>query len=333
MIRDIANTLNDLAQQYEIGQLQDIRKRIKSFNRRPGSSIFGNNTISDEGEWAFHFGGRKELQFNIGFEEERFRYGVALSLKSSQSLPDITLLYPKARRLNEFIRQNPDFFSEYSMWYWLNQRRSEISTVREVTDDLLRPNTFIFIGKLQNAKHINYKAILGSFDELLKPYVYVEKTAAAGIIEDEIDTNDQFRFDPKKTRLAQRRSYTLEQKSVDLSVRHSLIQQKMSKRLEKKYGSKNVSVEQFFCGKKIDIVLRVGDSYHFFEIKTSGSAKACIRDALGQLMEYAYWPGRVNADKIVVVGEEKIDEKTKNYLSFVRNKYSLPIEYHRIKIG
>lgn len=332
MIRDIAYKVNDLAQSHRIGKLQDIRKKIKAFDRRPGSSIFGDSTISSKEEWAFHFGGRKELQFNIGIEEECLRYGVALSLESSRTLPDITLLYPKARRLNQFIRQHPDFFSEYSMWQWTKEGRSKNGPVTQVADNLLRPNTFIFIGKLQDVEHIDYEAILTTFDELLKPYVYVEKTAETEIIEDEIDSTDQFQFESKRTNLAQERTYTLEQKSVNLSVRHSLIQQKMAKILEVQHGPENVSVEQEISGKKIDVVLRVGDSYHFFEIKTSGSAKACIRDAIGQLMEYAYWPGRVNAEKLVVVGEDEIDEKTKDYLTFVRKQFSLPIEYERVEI-
>ena len=59
MIRDIATKIDDLAQSHRIGQLQSIRKRIKGLDRRPGSSIFADSTISDDGEWAFHFGGRK----------------------------------------------------------------------------------------------------------------------------------------------------------------------------------------------------------------------------------------------------------------------------------
>ena len=332
MIRDIANKIDDLAQSHRIGQLQSIRKRIKGLDRRPGSSIFADSTISDDGEWAFHFGGRKELQYNIGIEEEGLRYGVALSLEPSQTLPDIRLLYPKARLLNQFIRQYPDFFSEYSMWHWAKEGRSEIGPVTQVTEDLLRPNTFIFLGKLQEMGHIDYDAILTTFDELLRPYVYVEKGAGAGIIEDEIGSTDEFQFEPNRVSLPQERTYTLEQKSVNLTIRHSLIQREMVRRLEILHGPENVSTEQEISGKKIDIVLRDGDSYHFFEIKTSGSAKACVRDAIGQLMEYAYWPGRKNAEKLVVVGEEEIDKKTKDYLTFVRGQFSLPIEYESVEI-
>ena len=332
MIQDIAYKINDLSRSHRIRQLQSIRKRIKGFDRRPGSSIFADSTISEDGEWAFHFGGRKELQFNIGIEKEGLRYGVALSLEPSQTLPNISLLYPKARRLNQFIRQYPDFFSEYSMWHWSNEGRSEIGPVTQITDDLLRPKTFIFLGKLQEMEHIDYEVILTTFDELLKPYVYVEKNAGVGIIEDEIDTTEEFQFEPNRVRVAQEQIYTLEQKSVNLSIRHSLIQSEMVRKLEARHGFENVSVEQEINGKKIDIVLRDGCSYQFFEIKTSGSAKACIRDAIGQLMEYAYWPGRINAKKLIVVGEEEIDQKTNDYMTFIRGQFSLPVEYERVEI-
>jgi len=95
MIRKTALKINDLSTSYRIGKLQDIRKEIKGFDRKPGSQIFSNATISEW--WAFHHGGRKELQFNIGFEEEGFRYGLALSLEASQTVPDITILFPKAK--------------------------------------------------------------------------------------------------------------------------------------------------------------------------------------------------------------------------------------------
>lgn len=55
-----------------------------------------------------------------------------------------------------------------------------------------------------------------------------------------------------------------------------------------KYGYENVSFEHRIGGKKIDIVLRDNNSFVFYEIKSNNSAKACIRDAIGQLLEYAY---------------------------------------------
>jgi len=60
-ISDIANKLNELAPPHLIGTLQDIRTQLKKLNRRPGDKIFSTHTTFDD--WAFHHGGRTELQF------------------------------------------------------------------------------------------------------------------------------------------------------------------------------------------------------------------------------------------------------------------------------
>jgi hypothetical protein len=49
-----------------------ILKKRKFFSRFLGTKL-RDNTISSDG-WAFHYGGRKELQFNIGIEEEETLY-------------------------------------------------------------------------------------------------------------------------------------------------------------------------------------------------------------------------------------------------------------------
>jgi hypothetical protein len=330
-IRDVAEQLNKLSAGYKIGDLQNLRKEIKNLRRRPGSLIFHDDTISDEG-WAYHYGGRKELQFNIGFEEEGLRYGIALSLESSQTLPDITLLYPTARRLNQFMRQHSEFFRDYLMWYWQDEERSAIGPVREISEALLKPKTFIFIGKLQKENDTDFDSILTTFDELLKPYIFVEKTSESGIIEDAINENDDFAFQVQTPKLSVSRDYSIEEKAINLDIRHTLIQETLIKKLRTQYGDNNVIPEHPIGGKKIDVVLKSSDDFIFYEIKVSGSAKACIRDAMGQLMEYAYWPGKRNASSLVVIGEEAIDDKTMSYLKYLNNTFALPLHYEQIII-
>lgn len=160
-------------------------KKLKKMKRRPGTRIFEDSTINENGRWAFHSGGRKELQFNIGLDDEEFRYGIALSLETSRTLSDVTILYPNAKRLNQFIRQHPDFFAEYKMWYYQENEESNIGPVpvEEIPYDWLKPRTFIFIGKLQPENKIDLKKVLKTFDELLIPYIFVEKSENSGIIE------------------------------------------------------------------------------------------------------------------------------------------------------
>ncbi len=61
-------------------------------------------------DWAFHYGGRSEIQYNIGFEDEGFRFGLAFSLETSQTLPDINLLKPKIKKLNTLYEEKPELF-------------------------------------------------------------------------------------------------------------------------------------------------------------------------------------------------------------------------------
>jgi hypothetical protein len=76
-----ADKLNELAPPHPIGKLQDFRTQLKKLRRRPGDKIFSAQTTSDY--WAFHRGGRTELQFNIGYEHgennEDLKHGVAFS--------------------------------------------------------------------------------------------------------------------------------------------------------------------------------------------------------------------------------------------------------------
>ena len=82
-IYQIAYTLNDLAHRYNyrIGQLQNLRKKVKPTRSK---RIFSDSTIFNKDDiYAFQDGGRKETQFNIGVENDNgrplFRYALSFS--------------------------------------------------------------------------------------------------------------------------------------------------------------------------------------------------------------------------------------------------------------
>lgn len=330
VISEIAYNLNKLSHDYHIGELQDIRKKLKGLSRRAGSEIFADLSISDD--WAFHYGGRKELQFNIGIEDEGLRYGIAFSLEASQSLPDISLLFPKILKFNQFLRENAGFFTHYSMWHYHNDVRSPVGPVVEISDSLLTPHTFIFIGKLTDIEDVSYENILEAFDELLRLYIYVEKEEVSNIIEYEQNVESEFVFNSKPWQLPQAREYSIEQRSVNLELRHALIQEKLISLLNERWGKDNVSAEQSVFGKRIDLVVRRSKEFDFYEIKICGSAKACIREAFGQLMEYAYWPSVENAKNLIVVGEQPIDSQSEEYLKLLCDRFNIPIRYESLTI-
>lgn len=329
-IPQIADIINSSSSSYRIGCLQEIRRRAKKLKNRTGDKIFRSSTVSEDR--AFHFGGRKELQFNIGKEPEGLRYGVAFSLETSQSLPDVKVLFPKLTRFNQFILDNPDYFEKYEMWVYQNNQRSEIHSVTVIESKLYSPKTFIFIGCIQPFNEINIDQILETFDELLIPYVYVEGVENVESLVDPLVLGNDFHFEAKRGYPASAISYKSSQSQKDVIVRHTQMQDKLYEILKSEYGEENVSTEHLHKGNKIDVVLKQKDGYTFYEIKTAGTAKGCIREAMGQLIEYCYWPQNSNAHKLVVVGAYEIDSQTQRYLQHLNSRLNLNLEYLRIQI-
>jgi len=60
------------------------------------------------------------------------------------------------------------------------------------------------------------------------------------------------------------------------------------------------------------------------------SAAACIREALGQVLEYAYWPGGQEPQRIVICGEGRLEKDAKTYLRCLKERFGLPLEYEQI---
>lgn len=172
----IAEELNRLSEAHPIGSLQEIRQEIKGLSRRAAKTIFTAQSIKDH--YAFHLGGRTELQFNIGWETvggvQRFRHGVAFSLKVSQALPNIDPLIPKIDRFNEFIRTYPDELARFRMWHHANDVRIGNYGVGEIPSELVKPHVFIFLGHLAPTNIPDYELILNDFDTLLFLYRFVE---------------------------------------------------------------------------------------------------------------------------------------------------------------
>src|SRR5690606_15433715 len=80
-------------------------------------------------------------------------------------------------------------------------------------------------------------------------------------------------------------------------------------------------------GGKIDMIGWEGDKATFFEIKTYPSAKACIREGLGQILEYSLYPAKSRANKLVIVSQNKGTPQDQEYIKHLRKTLSLNLEY------
>ncbi len=121
--------------------------------------------------------------------------------------------------------------------------------------------------------------------------------------------------------------YVSKAKEREIDLKHNQMSEKLYKALCKKYRKDKVASEHIFGYKRnrIDIVLEKNKrNVIFYEIKTSPEAKKCIREAIGQLLEYTFWPEnpkwKDKVKELVIVGEKTMDNHCKNYVKCIDKK-------------
>ncbi len=123
-------------------------------------------------------------------------------------------------------------------------------------------------------------------------------------------------------------------RELDVNLRHNLLREALHRALSQCFGADAVGTRELpnGIGGRIDAVVEQGGGdYWFYEIKTAlSSARACIREALGQLLEYAYWPGAQEAKRLIIVGEPPLDDEARKYLKRLRQQFTLPIYYQQL---
>ncbi len=121
------------------------------------------------------------------------------------------------------------------------------------------------------------------------------------------------------------------QRELDVNLRHNVLQEAIERQLVAKYGPENVHREvSTGTGNSIDLVVRQSESYWFYEIKTLQSPRACVREAIGQLLDYSFWPGSQMASRLIIVGETAGDKDVLEYCRLLNQHFSLPISYEQI---
>lgn len=111
---------------------------------------------------------------------------------------------------------------------------------------------------------------------------------------------------------------------------HDEIKEKLYYQLSQKYGADNVGTEVSIGSKKIDLVVRNKGSYSLYEIKTYQEVRICIREAIGQIIDYAFFECKDKVDKMTIVGPNQISEEASEYLENIRLKHNLPIYYESV---
>lgn len=118
---------------------------------------------------------------------------------------------------------------------------------------------------------------------------------------------------------------------VIIGNRHVLIQKQLFDDLCARNGIDRVATEHpTGTGGFADVLVKREDGrYDLYEIKPADSAGEAIRQALGQLLEYAYWPGGLDPVSMTVVSDASLDDEAKRYLSDIKEKFNLTVGYRQ----
>lgn len=152
-------------------------------------------------------------------------------------------------------------------------------------------------------------------------------------IEDLDETISSFSFkhghSPKKE-AAEGRAFARAKRS--LSLAHNRLQTMLHAYLVELNGERNVGTEvaSGIGQTAVDVVARRDGGHTFYELKTGRSLRKCIREALPQLLEYAYWPDNERAAELIIVAPIAPTDNARSYLAALRRRFDIPIYYQQL---
>lgn len=151
------------------------------------------------------------------------------------------------------------------------------------------------------------------------------------IPENEIEYNNDEILNYNKNQISTDKiSRTYKEKICEYENLHSQIQEQFVNYLKAEFGADNIysEVSKKIDNTRIDIVRKLeNNDKYFYEIKSYPNVKTCIRIAIGQLLDYSYWPNKEIAKKLYIVSHKELSFDAEIYLKNIRDKFKIPIFY------
>lgn len=121
------------------------------------------------------------------------------------------------------------------------------------------------------------------------------------------------------------------ERTLNTYLRHNEIQRRLKDELLQE-GCTGIEIEVPLGCRYVDAVAWRGSELWFYEVKTAATVRECLREAIGQLLEYALWPGATRPGHLVVVGEPALDPTAAAYLVRLNQALSIPLDYRQIRL-
>lgn len=331
--------LNELAPAHRLGELQALRKDVKGMSRLASRTVF--HADPRDPTWVHHVGGRTELQFNLGYDTDDagnrvLRHGVAFSLETSQTVHEPLLRLDAAMaHFNDFVRDHADELGDMRIWAWLpSGKRTPSRPVGPLQPEERQKEVFVFMGKAGPAEpdEARVSVILHDLDRLMPLYEHVLRGCALpspAVTEAATPTVGGTSMSKGKTRAFVQTAARL----VEVDLRHRAVQEALHAAMKERHGADAVRHEHPVGGGRVDLrVVEGGERVVYYEIKTAATARACIREALGQLLDYAHAPGAEVVDELVVASDVPLTGDAEEWLRTLTQRYGLPIRYFQVEL-
>lgn len=120
--------------------------------------------------------------------------------------------------------------------------------------------------------------------------------------------------------------------SRTIEYRHNVIQDRLVALLRDHHGEDAVATEHATgTGGRADALVRRPDGrYELYEIKPATTAADAVRQAMGQLLEYAYRRGGLEPAALHVVSDASLDEVTLEYMQTLETRFGLKLGYLQV---
>lgn len=230
-----------------------------------------------------------------------------------------------------------EIFNIYRNYGWLDEMLSQLNDIgiSKFNVDYIDPNNMFNIKfKIADNKYVRLEEpqlIDNPQNEIGKNthYVLLSRLDNSKVV---INTSGNYKFreghNPTQTGTV---SAKWSSQNYTKTLKHKKIQANIYNQLYKELNGtgKCVGTEvPTGFGTLIDLVVscpKDGDT--FYEIKTNGTALRCIREAIGQLFEYHFYPGHKNASKLIIVSPYPAESTIKDYIHHLRQASGIEIYY------
>jgi len=121
----------------------------------------------------------------------------------------------------------------------------------------------------------------------------------------------------------------------EINYRQNLIQDRLFEMLCQQHGKSCVGTEcATGTGGFADALVKLPNGrYALYEIKPAPTAMSAVRQAMGQLLEYAYRKGGLEPASLHVVSDAALDDTTSAFLMRLKSEFGLPVEYLQVSVA